>query len=241
MPSLWFLVPAHGREAVARACLRQLARTIVSLRVEHGIDAHAVVAAADGNLDTALALGMGTVERDNAPLGRKWNDLYQLAVQEGVDYVVPCGTDDWVAPEYVADLPGPGEVRCSRVLAMVDETGTRLSRLRIGYVAGHGIRVIPTALLARARRPIEEDRYRAIDTATLRTLKRWNPGLSLAYRDHDPLAVVDWKTAGPQLNTYESCRAYFQGPEEDPFEALWGRYPAAALAEIRTVYASKEH
>lgn len=237
MESLWFLVPAHGREALARACLRQLARTLDELRTGHGIDAHALVMADDGNLDTARELGMGTVDRENTPLGRKWNDGYELALREGVDYVVPCGTDDWVAPEYVADLPAPGEIRCSRVLAMVDETGTRLSRLRIGYVAGHGIRVIPTGLLRRCRRPIEEDRLRAVDTATLRTIRQMNPGVALGYRDDDPLAVVDWKSAGAQLNPYEACRAYFVGAEEDPFVALEGRYPPAALTEMRAVYA----
>lgn len=217
--------------------MRQLARTCAALRVEHDIDAYAVVAADDGNLDTARELGMGTVERENRPLGRKWNDLYELAGREGVDYVVPCGTDDWVAARYVADLPSPHAVRCSRVLAMVDETGTRLARLRVGYTAGHGIRVIPTGLLRGCGfRPNEEDRARALDTATLRTIKKYNPGTRLAYAHADPLDVVDWKSGGPQLNTYEACRAYFVGDESDPWRALATRYPAAALDEMRAVY-----
>jgi hypothetical protein len=78
MPSLWFIVPAHGRAQLARICLRQLRRTCDAL-TENGINATAVVIADDENLDTARELGFGTVERDNVSTSRKYNDGFQLA------------------------------------------------------------------------------------------------------------------------------------------------------------------
>ena len=68
-PSLWFVMPAHGRLELAAICLRQLRRTIDSLD-DNGIRASAVVVACDENLDTARELGFGWVERDNQFVSR---------------------------------------------------------------------------------------------------------------------------------------------------------------------------
>src|SRR4051794_2342619 len=108
MPSLFFIVPAAGRESLARVCLRQLRRTCDALQAE-GIDANAVVIADDRNLRTATELGFGTVRRDNHFLARKFNDGIQLACdpqinERPVDYVVPCGSDDWVDHRLFLDL-----------------------------------------------------------------------------------------------------------------------------------------
>ncbi len=78
MPSLWFVMPAHGRVELARICLRQLRRTCDSL-ADNGIDATAVVIACDDNLETARDLGFGTVERDNQFVSRRFNDGIQAA------------------------------------------------------------------------------------------------------------------------------------------------------------------
>src|SRR5687767_4792022 len=100
MPSLWFVVPAFGRVELARICLRQLRRTCDALQAE-GVEATAVVIADDENLDAARELGFGTIERDNRAVSRKFNDGIQLALDPAYnprpgDYVVPCGSDDWV-------------------------------------------------------------------------------------------------------------------------------------------------
>lgn len=238
--SLWFVMPAHGRADVTRVCMTQLHRTCLTLR-GRGVDAHALVVACDENLDTALQLGFGTVERDNVQLGRRWNDGYELAWRQGVDYVVPIGSDDWLDPAWVlADpLPGPQTIRCMRQLAMVDETGRTMRRMRVRYDGGVGIRIIPTRLLdAVAGRPCVEDRQRAIDATTLRKLKSANRyELALVYRDLHPYQLVDWKTEGQQLNPFDSCAQY--GDDQDlldPFETLDGVYSACALDEMAHVY-----
>lgn len=231
--SLCFIVPAYGRLDLTRVCLRQLARTCETL-TGAGIEASAVVIADDENLDVACELGFGTVRRDNRPLGRKWNDGFELAGLAGADYMIPCGSDDWIDPAFIlsGDLPAPDTVRCARRSAIVNETGTRLAHLRIPYDGGDGIRIIPRQLLQPfGFRPAVEDAPRAIDTSVLTRLRP-----RLAYHDLHPLQVVDFKSR-EQLNSYRDCLTFLDGDESaDPFGDLAAYYPAEAVGEMRTLY-----
>jgi hypothetical protein len=234
--SLWFVVPAKGRYDVTRVCLRQLARTCAQL-ADMGLRASAVVVADDRNLATAEELGFGTVERGNEPLGRKWNDGYELAGKAGVDYVIPIGTDDWITAEFVAaKLPAENEIRCARLSSVVSEDGKKLARLNIPYDGGDGVRVFDTRLLKPlGYRPIEEDRPRAIDTSMLQRISQ-ACAVKLVYFDVSPFQIVDWKSRDGQLNSYQGCLTYKAGGEINPWRALKPHYPAAALNEMRDLY-----
>ena len=241
MTRLWFVVPAHGREQLTKVCLRQLARTCDALR-DFEIEASAVVVADDGNLDAADEVGFATVRRDNEQLGRRFNDGYQLACDPDynprpVEYVVPCGSDDWVDPQIFARLPPPDTIGVFHRLAMVDETRTRLAQLHITYRGGAGVRVIPAGLLARVGyRPAEEDRKRAVDTSTVVRLTRLTGKLpKMVALDVHPLQIVDWKSPSAQLNSYESLRGYCREETTDPFESLAAHYPAEALEEMQAL------
>lgn len=239
MTSLWFVIPAHGRPALSQVCMRQLRRTCDTL-TGNGIRASAVVIADDANLDIARDNGFATIERDNRPLGRKWNDGYELAGRIGVDYVVPFGTDDWIDANTLLDLPLPGEneIRCFRRSAIVSEDGRRLAKLHITYDGGDGVRVIPTGLLEPfGFRPAEEDRKRAIDTSVWNSL-RGTGRPSLVYHDLHPLQIVDFKSHGDQLNPYDDCvKGYRDGKEiKQPWRALAEFYPGEAVEEMRAVY-----
>lgn len=238
MESLWFVVPARGRLEKTRVCLRQLRRTCDALK-DFGLDATAAVVADDENLETAKELGFWGVRQLNDPLGRKWNDGYQCAFEQGADYVVPLGSDDWIDPILFTDLPGPTEFRCSRLSSVVSEDGNRISPLRVWYDGGDGVRVMPRNLLARLNgRPAEENRPRAIDSSIMRNLQRLHQGNMppIRYFDASPWQIVDWKTAGDQLNSYQACVAFRNLPEQDTWETLKGRYPDEALEEMRAVY-----
>lgn len=249
-PSVWFIVPAHGRVELARVCLRQLARTCVTLAVDYAIDASAVVIADDENLETARELGFGTVERENAPLGRKWNDGYQLAGQAGVDYVIPFGSDDWIDPAWVdAQVRADGELRCSRRSAVVREDGMALARLDIrydrhgGHDFGDGVRMIPTSLLAPlGYRPADELAPRAIDSSVFRSVFSMLGRLPrVSFREVGPLQIVDFKSPGEQLNGYAGCLAFRDGDEDrDPWGTLATVYPAEAVEEMRALYGVRE-
>lgn len=203
--------------------------------------------ASDANLDTAAYLGLATIARDNMPLGRKWNDGFELAGREGVDFVVPCGSDDWIDSDLIAGqiLNGTGEIRCSRLSAVVNEAGTRLARLRINYGStldfGDGVRVMATSLLEPlGYRPAEEDRKRAIDTSVFVNIRRMlgrQPRVS--FTDLHSLQIVDFKSNGQQLNDYAGClgdRRLGASESRDPWGELAGVYPAEAVDEMRAVY-----
>jgi glycosyltransferase involved in cell wall biosynthesis len=238
-PAVAFVVPAHGRVELARVCLRQLARTLAVL-VRDGVDAFAVIVGDDENLNTARDLRLETVTAANQPLGRKWNDAYEHACRQGADYVVALGSDDWIDPNLIkAQLDADGEIRCCRLSANVNETGTRLVPLCVRYDGGDGVRMIPTRLLEPlGYRPAEEDRPRAIDTSILRRLtQHLGREPHLTYRDLHPLQIVEFKSPTTQLNSYTACLDHAAGGEwVNPLPALADHYPADAISELRAFY-----
>lgn len=261
-PSLWFVVPAHGRKDLSAICLRQLRSTCDAL-VDEGIDASAVVVADDGNLDTARELGFATVRRSNQFLSAKFNDGIQLACDPSLnprpaDYVVPCGSDDWVDHRiFLQGLPSGHTVLAFRHAAFVDETGSQIVSREITYEGGVGIRVYPRSMLARRRRlgrdrrtgqlvyapryrPADEDRERACDTSILVNVKKTFNGAGplIRYADLHPFQIVDWKSAAQQLNQFDAIVGRFPRGERpsDPFETLRTIFPSEPLDEMRAHY-----
>jgi hypothetical protein len=249
MPSLWFVVPARGRLELARICLTQLRRTCDLLEAE-GVRATAVVIADDENLDTARELGFGTVERNNQYLARKFNDGIQLALDPAhnpypADYVVPCGSDDWVDHRLFLDLPAADRVVGFQHLAIVREDGREISCRRLDYMGGAGIRIYPAELMRPfGYRPADPDRKRACDTSILTNLALHH-GIGNLLIEHRPpihdFQIVDWKSPTEQLNTYADLAAVYRPTTTaDPFEVLADFYPPAALEDMRALYASRE-
>jgi hypothetical protein len=310
MPSLWFVVPVHGRFNLSAICLRQLRRTCDTLS-EQGIDAHAVVVGDDANLDTARELGFGTIERDNEFVSRKYNDGIQLACDpeltgEGVeecgvyqvvdkreyrghpqgteftsrlapraerraidrgslmkvgtviprtgsftwpdrwdprpvDYVVPCGSDDWVDWRLFTDLPKANTMVGFQRLSFVRPDGREMVQRFVNVRGGCGIRIYPRQILAMlGYRPADEDRRRACDTSIITNLTKAGQ-FNVVHRDLDPRQIVDWKSLDVQLNPYESLTFHktFANPQ-DPFVALADLYPAEALEAMRRHYDVRE-
>lgn len=237
MKTLAFVVPAHGRHAIAEVCFKQLRRTCDAL-AGRGIVADAVVVACDENLELAQANNFATIERDNRQLGSRINDGYQLAGEHGAHYLAPCGNDDWIHPDWVTLPSSPREIVCTHLSAVVNETGTRLARLNITYQGGDGIRIFPRLMLAQVGfRPAAEDRNRAIDTATNNALSRAGQ-IQYVYHDTHPLAIVDFKSPD-NLNDYDGCRRLFgrrHGESLNPWDDLAEFYPADAIREMRAVY-----
>lgn len=243
MPSLWFVVPAHGRVELARICLRQLRRTCDALTAE-GIEASAVIVADDENLDTARELGFGTVERDNTFVSRRFNDGLQLACDPAfnprpADFVVPCGSDDWVDHHLFLDLPPADTMVGFRHISFVREDGGEINTTFLDNPGGAGIRIYPRELLAPLNyRPADDDRERACDTSILVNLQQeWGDRLRIDHRYLHDYQLVDWKTAGAQLNSYEEiARRRRRDVRGDPFTRLAGIYPDVALEEMRAHY-----
>lgn len=240
MTRLWFIVPAHGRLGLSRICLGLLAQTCEQLH-QYEIEATAVVIADDENLELAESLGFATVRRDNDQVGRKLNDGYQLACDPDfnprpADWAVPIGTDDWVLPEIFETLPRPDRIGMFRLMGCVDETRTKLARLKVPYLGGCGIRLMPSSLLAlTGYRPCEEDRGQALDTSTLREIRKANRRRmpDFVELDRNPYQIVDWKSNDHQLHPFLELRPYKHGDCGDPFSELKDVYPAWALEAVR--------
>lgn len=244
MPSLWFVVPAHGRAQLTQICLRQLRRTCDALTAD-GVDATAVVIADDENLDTARDLGFAIVERDNRYLSRKFNDGIQLALDprhnpRPADFVVPCGSDDWADHRLFLDLPPADTMYGFQRLAVVREDGQEITTRFLNYPGGAGIRIYPRQLMEPlGYRPADPDRERACDTSILINLMHHHEQRMRIVHCHlHDYQLVDWKSPLEQLNTYEQLSAVHRGGETaDPFEALAGVYPDEALEEMQAHYA----
>lgn len=243
MPSLVFVVPACGRVALARICLRQLRLTCNAL-CESGIDATAVVVADDENLTTALLLGFGTVRRDNEFVSKKFNDGIQLALDpkhnpRPADFVVPCGSDDWVDHRLFHDLPAVDTVVGFQRMSFVREDGAEIMTSHLRYTGGSGVRIYPRQLMEPlGYRPADEDRYRACDTSILTNLQMFHGDrLRVEHRHLHDRQIVDWKTSGAQLNNYDQvARRHRQDRHTDPFVELAGVYPDESIDAMRAHY-----
>ena len=245
MPSLWFVVPAHGRQQLAAICLRQLRRTCDAL-AEWGVEATAVVIADDDNLTTAKELGFGWVRRDNRWLSRKFNDGIQLATDpkhnpRPADYIVPIGSDDWVDWQLFTNLPTGRRMVGFQHMSFVREDGQELTTRHVDYPGGCGIRIYPRNLMRHmGYRPADEDRRRGCDTSILVNLDRANLIRGIDYPPVDPLQIVDWKSPADQVTSYDDVAGRHRaGQTGDPFELLSGRFPDDALEDMRALYASR--
>lgn len=228
-------MPAHGRLVKTAICLRAL-RSVCEKLIGDGLDASVIVVANDENLALAEELGFTPLERDNSPLGRKWNDGYEEAARQGATHFVPIGSDDWVDPQIFGSLPSGREVACFRQLAIVRPDGAEMSMLEIPYKAGIGIRVFHRSLLECVGfRPCNDAKERAIDTSVVNKLLRKLPP-RWVYRDVHPLQIVDFKETVHQLNTYEACQPYTVLKTPFPFRSLRAVYPESLVRDMSEVY-----
>ncbi len=244
MKSLWFVVPIHPeRVKLAAICLRQLRRTCDAL-ISEGVGASAVLIGDARSLRVLGTHGFATVRRNNDFLGRRFNDGIQLATDRRynprpADYVVPCGSDDWVDWRLFLDLPPQDTIVGFRTLSFVREDGQEISTTTLGYPGGSGIRIIPRELLKPlGYRPADEDRKRGCDTSILHNLLAYHrDGLKVDDQRHlHDRQIVDFKSPGVQLNRYDSVTSLRSRSESDPFEELAGFYPEEAIEEMRRHY-----
>lgn len=241
MPSLWFVVPARGRIELARICLEQLRRTCDALSAE-GIDASAVVIADDENLDTARDLEFAWLRRGNRPLSRKFNDGIELALTNPrpADYVVPCGSDDWVDWRLLVDLPPVHVMVGFQKMTFVSEDGGEGVVRWINYEGGTGIRIYSREIMSHLGfRPADEDRAAACDTSILFNLRR-ACRFEIEHRDLDGRQLVDWKSTGNNLNSSQSVARYKRLGTIDPFTDLEDFFPRESLEAMRDHYCVRE-
>jgi hypothetical protein len=137
------------------------------------------------------------------------------------------------------NLPDANTMVGFQRMAFVREDGAELTVRKINSEGGCGIRIWPRQIMARVGyRPADEDRKRGCDTSILVNTRREFPHFRVEHRDLDPLQIVDWKSAGENLNPYETLSRHRSELSRDPFQVLEGRYPTAALTAMAAHYGS---
>ena len=229
--NLWFVTPAWQRYEMTAICLEQRQRVIAELG-EHGIEAHQVVIADDENLDIARSLGCATVERDNDMVGRKFNDGMEYAGKEGAEWIVPIGSDSWIATDYFLDLEAPRYTRTSEaycsvrsdVLAELWVSPDRLEHSAGPYVF-HRDLLEPVGF-----RPSAEGSV-MVDTSTIRGIERrrrirWRP-----YTVH-PFQYIGFRVS-PMMTSHNRLVRRWGVRKHDPWTTLRRYYPPDLVERAR--------
>lgn len=232
------MTPVFGRFAMTSICLRQRAWVCREL-VKYGIDATCVVIGDDENLAVARRLGFAVVKCPNDYLGRKFNEGYEFAAAEGVDYVAPIGSDTWVDPAAFEHLPKAGEVLCSHWYAVIREDGLERADCFIdpGPDRSSSVALVfQTAMMEPAGyRPNDEFIQAGCDGALIRGLSKSGP-ITFTIRDLHPLQNVALRS-DRQITKYENLKRRAVSVTDKPFSGLRSIYPARLVREVETLYA----
>jgi glycosyltransferase involved in cell wall biosynthesis len=226
MTGLLFITPAWQRYELTRLCLWQR-RTVCDHLASKGIHATCLVIADDENLDTAREYGFETLESPNDFLSRRFNDGYEYAGRNGFDYVCPIGSDSWIDPELLEELPSR-RMQVSRNYAVVREDGERIAELALRTPFGFGCFTLPTEMLKKFDyRPCAENLAKGCDGSLFKALYRslsHRPRVTI--RELGPLDIVAFRSE-LQITPYERL-VQRHGAREmpDPFERLRMRYPS---------------
>jgi glycosyltransferase involved in cell wall biosynthesis len=197
-----------------------------------GTDIHQLIVADDDNLDIAQQLGCETLERPNDSIGRRFNDGIQHALEHGADWIVYVGSDDWIHPSLLADLPNDTIVT-GRKLTIVNLIDGRAQPLRIRSRAGVIPWIIPASLLrACGGRPISERLKRGLDGSLIRRLGK----PTFVFRDPVAHARVDFKSR-TNITPYRGLAKHLaDGPPVDPWAALTASYPTDLVTLARDTH-----
>ena len=235
--TLWFVTPAWRRFEISAICFAQR-RWACDQLAELGIDAEAVVIADDENLELAAEQGFATMERPNLTIGSKFNDGYEFAAAEGIDYVCPIGSDSWVDPAFIAaHLPelGSREVVYSRHYAVVRPDGARRAQLVVDYEGGTTM-FYPTSLFDHCRwRPIPEHAKRGCDGHTIAAARRGG-ALTFTISEQHELETVSFQTELQVTDYGALIDRWGVGETTRPFAGLDKHYPRELVSRMRALY-----
>ena len=227
--------------------LKQRQRLIRDLAVL-GIDAAALVAACDENLDLAAEYGCQTIETPNLPLGRKCSIGLRHAAQLA-DHVVWVGSDDWIHPDVFQPLldrsaEATPAIFSGKRLAIVDLPTGRLTR--IAYPSQYGAIpwIVDSRLLQPCRHePIRPDLRRGLDGALIRGIRLTRVPFEIVLHDPHDFRCVDFKTHESITPYAGLAKTVGIAAEESPWAVLAEHYPADLVAQARDLSdaTAKEH
>ena len=235
MPVLVLVTPVHGRRALTALVFEQRARVLVEL-ADLGVEAHQVVVGEAADLASAREHSFHVLERPNV-LGLRVNDGFEFAFRElGAEHVCYVGSDDWLLPEHLADVPAQGKARASRRVAFVSPDGRWLSTTERPPHRGAVPWTLSRELLAPVGlRPADDGLMRGLDTSILDGFPVSRAEAFEYHSEDDPLRCVDFKSRDEQLTPW---RVHAARPQPNPFDVLATRYPADLVERMEEHYFS---
>jgi glycosyltransferase involved in cell wall biosynthesis len=228
---VWLVSPAWGRFAVTRLALAQRAHLADELAAR-GAACHSVIVADDENLEVAREAGAVALEHPNEPLSDKCNAGVRFACEQGADWVVWIGSDDWIHPDAfdpLWSLPGGAKhtkpIVAGGRIAVVDMLDPRLMVCRVRGRNGVIPWLIPRQLLAPSRfEPLPLGKSRGLDGWLVHGLRASHVKPGFHIEDAHDMARVDFKSS-LNMNSYEALAGRAR-EHVDPWPALAEHYPA---------------
>lgn len=231
-------MPVHGRAGLLDIVLDQRLALMADLAAL-GVRAEMVVVGDEDNLlGMARERGFHTVRCPN-PLGRRINVGFEFAFRDlEADYAVYNGSDSWLLPEPLADLPGTGRVRSSRELALFSPS--EMISIPAKPPVGRAPWTIGRDLMARsAFRPAPNGKRVGLDGALLSAVMGVDPDAFFCPPGDDPLRAVDFRR-GPwteQMTPWERLVGRRADRWRDPWGRLAESYPAQLVERMQRYYA----
>lgn len=240
MTSVWIVSPAHGRFPVTRLALAQRRRLCQGL-AGRGLDVQMLVTACDENLDIAREYGALAVETPNKPLGAKCNVGLTRAAEEGADWIVWVGSDDWIHQDVFDPLPFQPEaappILTGQRVAIVDLQHGVMRRCASPSKYGAIPWIVPRSMLERSQfRPVQPHLQRGLDGALVRGIRLSRAELRWHMLNPHDFRCVDFKT-GMNITPYERLADLAIAEEEtDPWTPLAEHYPADLVEMARRTH-----
>lgn len=231
---LALVTPVHGRAELTRIVFEQRARLLVEL-ANVGVEAHQVVVGNDENLASAREHGFHVLERPNV-LGLRINDGMEFAFRElDAEHVCYVGSDDWLLPGHLADVPTQGKARTSRFIAFVSPDGRFIASMERSPVKGAVPWTLSRELLAPVGfRPADDELMENLDSSIMAGFPVSRAEAFEYHAEDDPLRCVDFKSRTEQLTPW---RVHASRPRPNPWEVLATRYPADLVERMEEHYA----
>jgi glycosyltransferase involved in cell wall biosynthesis len=234
--NVWIVSPAWRRFAVTRLVLAQRQRLCADLAAR-GMDAQMLIVADDENLEIATEYGAVALETPNLPLGRKCNAGLRRAGEEGADWIVWIGSDDWIHPDVFDPLPYQARNSVMLIghrLGIVDLPRGRMTRCSSPSKYGAIPWIVPRKMLEPSGfAPVHDTSSSGLDGTLIRGIRRSRARLRWHYHNPHELRCVDFKS-DTNITAYGRLTERLGiAPEQDAWPALAERYPADLVEMAR--------
>ena len=243
MKRVFIVTPAWGRIDVSKIVFSNF-RYIKSALFKYGISVEVVVVADDANLSLAKKYGLKSVMSKNDYLGKKFNDGYQFAFNNGADLVIPVGSDSLISPSIIKSslsMSKENTIVFSSIHSVIREDGKM-----IGNIKSRVSRDNPNkgALWLYRRnnmkrcgfRPCNEKINKGCDRSTIESLVKKNKGIRMIINDVNFYQHVGIKSRGVQICKYNDYRSQFSEEVRDPCIALKKHFPKSIIKNLKVYY-----